>query len=500
MGESDNLYREKNLQMMQVEATANADLKQTDTELAYRYLNANFFNLEKESQKDKNEVAKWQKTHEDRKSKLEEAWHKNAQTDYKKLTKKVSNKSNKTQEYYKPFSLKQLETFIKHSDRGGNSDAYNLVATELELYNRISEKGNPLEAFGVLIRLRNNANAYVKEKSPNSSKGKIRKAIISEIAEKAAEKYQVQSSEYKTKAAELFEKVQEGDKTDEAVISAFKAQYDLIYQVLNGTIELTTEELANLDQNTLAILEMVMEQEVDETQANNMSTKFFNALGWSGNKPRIVSDVEFKENGKEHKKSPLKKLMYHTINPLDGKENAIEEGKQLAGVKKENNRIYYGLGRLGKGIYTSARADLKGATDAMAEKNSWGYGKKKGAVQLVMMLNEHARMMDYKKFKDNQEKTFDAKFRKCSAYIEKEKASKIGYSDYLSIKAAYFGYNTLVDYMTMINGVDYYVTTDRKALSISDEMRVRDEQMEQYIVYDTVEIKPYRKEDDETNV
>ena len=49
MGEA--LFKQKNEELLQFEATANAELKKNQTELAYRNLNSNFFNLEKDQLK-----------------------------------------------------------------------------------------------------------------------------------------------------------------------------------------------------------------------------------------------------------------------------------------------------------------------------------------------------------------------------------------------------------------------------------------------------------------
>ncbi|MCR5726442.1 MAG: hypothetical protein K6G24_03150 [Lachnospiraceae bacterium] len=486
-----NVFKEKDAQLKAFEFTANADLQQNQTELAYRDLNSTFFNLEKETKKGA-DLKNWERTHKERKTAIERTWHQNAETTYKELTKGATG-NKKSRAYYRNYSLKELEVFIKQSDRGGNSDEYNNVATNLELYNRIMEKGNPLEGFGILLRLKENADTYVGSRnSPNSTKGKIRKAIISVIAEKTTALVEEQRNEYKTKADTLFAEIQNSDVTDEKVNEAFKAHYNLMYQVLNGNIELSPEELAKLDSNTEAVLQKVMTQKVDESQGNNMSTKFFNSLGWSANDARLVKEADLEENGKEYKKSPLKKKMYHSINPYGENKDAVEAGKQLAGVKKKDNRLFFGLGRFGKGIYTSAKDDNPKSTDQKAEDNSWGYGDKIGAVQLVIMVNEHARMISYTDFMKKQEKEFDKKFKKVSKLLQNEKSSKTGYRDFLTMKAAFFGYNTLKDPTCGISGVDYYVTTDRKALSIINEMRVR--KNENDTSFDAVDYVQLKKE------
>ncbi|MCR5410694.1 MAG: hypothetical protein K6E90_06920 [Lachnospiraceae bacterium] len=469
----DRLYEQKDKQLTRFEIVGNANLQQDRTELAYRDLNSGFFNLEKGKHQGQ-KLKDWEEAHKERKREIETAWHQNTATEVTELSRRASATNKKSRAYYRGYSLEELEVFVKNSDRGGNSNEYNNVATELELYNRIMRNGNKLEGLSILLRLKENAHEYIRtRRSPNSTKGKIRKAIISVISEKVDVLVEQQQNEYRSKADTLFAEAQDLNVTEEKVSEAFRAHYDLIYQVLNGTIELSKEELARLDTNTETLMNMVMEHKVDETQGNNISTKFFNALGWSSNEARLVMETDLDNNGSEMKKSPLKRRMYHAINPFGGKKDAMEEGQQLAGVRKKNNRVFFGLGRFGKGIYTSAAKDDKYENDMRAEANSWTYGDKTGAVQLVMTLNEHARMISYSEFMHDGEQKFDRMFRKLSRLLEQEKSSKLGYRDFLTMKAAFFGFNTLIDYYPNIEGVDYYVTTDRKALSISKEMRVR---------------------------
>ena len=58
----------------------------------------------------------------------------------------------------------------------------------------------------------------------------------------------------------------------------------------------------------------------------------------------------------------------------------------------------------------------------------------------------------------------------------------------LTERGSSFGYNTLVDRHTGIENVDYYVTTDRKALSISKDMRIRTSK-DDYVFCDTEKLK-----------
>lgn len=109
-----------------------------------------------------------------------------------------------------------------------------------------------------------------------------------------------------------------------------------------------------------------------------------------------------------------------------------------------------------------------------------------------MMLNEHARMTSYIDFMRKQEKTFDKMFAKVSRFLQQEHSSKSGFRDFLTMKAAFFGYNMLIDYTCGIQGVDYYVTTDRKALSMINELRVR--KNEKDTSFDAVDYVSLKKE------
>ena len=65
------------------------------------------------------------------------------------------------------------------------------------------------------------------------------------------------------------------------------------------------------------------------------------------------------------------------------------------------------------------------------------------------------------------------KFPRIYKYLENaDHASGSNYKDYYTSMAALFGYNTVLG-DSGINGIDYYVTTDRKALSVRETMMIR---------------------------
>ncbi len=255
--QNKELYDKKSQKLSYFENLANADLQKDKTDLAYRHLNSDFFNLEKKAHEG-TALADWEQAHAAKKAEIEKAWHEATKTDINTLSQRASSKNKKSPDYYRGFTLPELEVFIKNSDRGGNSDLYNSVATELELYNRIMKTGNQLEGLGILMRLKDKASSYRNSKSPFSTKGKIRKAIISVIEEKAAEQIEKQKTEHLSKAERLYSEVQSNEATDEQVNEAFKAQHALMFQVLNGSIQLSDEELRKLDQNTEAVLNKII--------------------------------------------------------------------------------------------------------------------------------------------------------------------------------------------------------------------------------------------------
>lgn len=110
---------------------------------------------------------------------------------------------------------------------------------------------------------------------------------------------------YETKLADeqqkTYDKFKE-EKTEENVTKAFQAHYNTIYQVLNGTMKLSKDETKKLDENMENILKELIKQKVDkDSQSNTLSSKFFNALGWSSSNARIVDSKDLEDGGKERK-------------------------------------------------------------------------------------------------------------------------------------------------------------------------------------------------------
>ena len=480
----DESFVQKERRLKEYEKISSRNMQKEDTQLGYRDMNTRFLNAEKQhlEKNDNGNINQVMEAHRQKKMQIEAAWHKNTTGAVKDLKKRAPKKgSEKSAKFYEGYSLKDLETFLKNSDRGGNSDEYNAVATDLELYNRMQGNTEAKEDMTRLTRLKESCDNYLHTRNnPVSSKGKIRKAIITQVSLKVNAELEKQRDEYFNMQKNTMKAMQE-EASAENVTAAFRAHHDMIYQTMHGNITLTEEETQKLDSDMVEVLQKLKLQEVDGNQSKTLCTKYFNALGWAGNAPRLVDSYELSDYGKETKNSPYPKKLFHSMNPLEirdqngkviGREkNAVPLGKQLAGIGK-NSRLFYGLGRFGKGIYTSARNDDKNAKDEAAMNNSWSYGDEVGAVMLTMMLNENARIvtkMDAKKIQEE----LSIRFPQVTQYlVSADPSSRPGYEDFLTMLVALLGYNTILG-DSGLEGIDYLTTTDRKALSISNKMEIR---------------------------
>lgn len=466
---------------------SHSSMQENETEIAYRDLNSRFDRAEINHFK-KNEVnlTARQKARMIKKEEIEKAWHKNTTAQKKKLEKGKKGDA-KEAKYYESFSLKELEIFIKNSDRGGNSQEYNDVATDLEVYNRVmsAEFADSNEGLTLLKRLQESCNHYLTTRKKTfwrSGTGKVRRAIIESISLKVNLSIEQQTAKIQEESVKAKNAYKE-ERTDESVEKAMKANYDLVYQVLAGNMELSKEQIETLDSDMEELITELMKNKVDNSQSDSLSTRFFNALGWSGGKAKIVAPEALNENGDAMKVSPIKKKMFHSMNPVGKSKDATDLAEQLAGTKEKDNRIYYGLGRFGKGIYTSAMNDNETSSESLAYNNSWKYGDKAGASMVIMTLNEYARIATQNQVMKEME-SMKKKFPKLYETItRKEHSSNAAYMDYLTVIASFYGYNTIKGPSGIRNknkpeddkrdDVDYYTTTDRKALTISREVEVR---------------------------
>ncbi|MBP5414636.1 MAG: hypothetical protein ILN61_05290, partial [Lachnospiraceae bacterium] len=207
-----------------------------ENKLAYGELNTRFLDMEREY-RDKDEFQKKMDSYQETKKNIEEMWHKNTSVKVKELKKNAKGGDNKTKDYYREFSLEQIELFIKNSDRGGNSKEYNDVATDLELYNRVSRLGDINESLTLLSRLKESCNTYLnnRRKKPRTTNGKIRRAIIEQISDKVNTMLDNKLNMIRTSAKNGMEAFSQ-EKTEETVNTACKTHYDMIYQNLQGNL------------------------------------------------------------------------------------------------------------------------------------------------------------------------------------------------------------------------------------------------------------------------
>ncbi|MBR3736547.1 MAG: hypothetical protein IKN07_11745, partial [Lachnospiraceae bacterium] len=71
-------YDKTNASVFHYETVANQDLQADQSELAYRNLNSNFYNLEKSTITDKNSLKAWETKHKEIKKAIEREWHQKA--------------------------------------------------------------------------------------------------------------------------------------------------------------------------------------------------------------------------------------------------------------------------------------------------------------------------------------------------------------------------------------------------------------------------------------
>lgn len=138
MHDRKQLFQTENQKLTTYEGLFDAQKSVSKTDLAYRFMNTRFLDLEK-SQSTEKEWSDKLREYRQTKKRIEKQWHQNTLTDTAKLSFfGDAEHSNKEKEYYSTFTLEQMEVLIKNHERGGNSDEYNDVVTDLELYNLVS--------------------------------------------------------------------------------------------------------------------------------------------------------------------------------------------------------------------------------------------------------------------------------------------------------------------------------------------------------------------------
>ena len=553
-------YQEEQKKLERYETDYAKIRKEEDVDLGYRDMNSRFLNLEKQTMTAEEWRAK-EAEHKERKKQIERAWQTKTDVSIYEQIARQGKYKEKDAKYYAPFDLSVLEIFLKKSSRGKeNSDEYNSVVTDLELYNLMVHKSAPKERVTLLENLQSSCATYISEKHPISGPGRKRKAMITQVAEQVnllladaqaavltvedqnanlnvdqdqkqiniqenqeqnainlqEEQNQINVQEeeeianqqednilQEAEGEEIEEKLDDesiqelkdlADSTFEnlkdncenyltragrklkltqnwisidLINQACKAHYRLISLDLQGKIQLTEEERGKLDQQMKQIFSALSYPGgVDEDQTDIMSTRFFNALGWSEHKPRICKNIET-----EIERFPNRVKMFHSIN----KETYLNMGNVVAQMLGKR-RQYYSFGGYGQGIYTATRKVEKQEDveqeDLKASEHSWLYAQNVGSVQFTFTLNEHAKVIEQAEvpaaMKMIREK-YPQAFAELNFFadINLKRGTAEGFRG-SSIILAFLGYNT-VRVKTPDNKsgdvVEYYCTTDRKALS-----------------------------------
>lgn len=493
--------------------------------LGYLDMNSRMLQIEKASMKDKTQWSAREAEHKRRKAKIEDYWHSSTNNAMSRLQEKIPTNdkgeaiSRKKQEHYTNFTLKELEIVMKNNKNGKNSQEYNDVATDLELLNALEGNVEVSERLELLERLSESCQKYISTRNPFTPKGKWRRAMIEHLysriqAEKNMIKQNTDNAYKELNAANDLKQV-----SKETVQKVFEGKFALLSQRLKQSIKgikLADMEMRDIEQSKedkiedkelKKCMEALAEQEVSRDQSPTLTTRFFNAIGWSKRTPKrsknFLNEVE---------KSPVKVKLYHTIGAESTK--AGEQPKDASGMIKqltgetENSRQYMSYGNYGKGTYTAARGidyqdDASETGDKMdqeASMHSWSFGRTAGSMQVTMTFNQNARIISF----------FDARalcnhFKKiypeCYQHLNSEELGG-GYNMSMlphaaSIILAFYGYNTVYvplgcrcQSVQLEDGknapIDYYVTFDRSAFTVdADQYGIRnddDEIEKKYVI------------------
>ncbi len=481
----------------------------TDTELSYRTMNSRFYNLDTEGLSE-SELQTKKKSRQTEKERIEGIWHTKTKDKIEDLDQLADKKHKpKDVEYYEHYSLEQLEILLKNNDRGGNSDEYNDVVSDLEVYNSVIQncEKNQVEKKDVepelIERLKESARKYIKSKHPISTQGKLRKAIISQIYRKLkdeAEEPKTQTEKTSAQQTTSEEAVLQTEKevtfqqakndfqalkkkktkTPEQIAQVLQEHSVLVAQAMQGKLTLSKEEEAVLDANMTELVTMISKDKVDEHQSPCLTTRFFNAMGWTAKKPTLTDDKGLRE---EVKKSPIPHTMYHTMNEMPH-HKAVDMAKQLIG----GERHYLSDGNHGKGTYMAYNAGHKGITDEAASQDSWSYSNVAGSVQVKMCLSDKIQIVSEDELSKSWIPRLKERFGKLASYIEQVETSftaryvtTSGIPAY-SIFAALCGFNAIsfsgrnVSWSNpekIDTDVKYLAVFDRSALVMSTQAEMR---------------------------
>ncbi len=517
MGLEEQEYKKAKMRVDNLNKQMSADDKK-NLGLGYLDMNSRMLQIEKASMKDKTQWSAREAEHKRRKAKIEDYWHSSTNDAMKTLQEKIPRNekgeaiSRKKPKHYENFTLKELEIVMKNNEYGKNSQEYNDVATDLELLNALEGNVEVSERLELLERLSESCQKYISTRNPSMPKGKRRKAMIEHLYSRIqAEKNQIkQNTDEAYKELNAAKDLKQVSK--KTVEKVFEGKFALLSQKLKQSIKgikladmwLMKIEQSNEDKKEDEELKKCIQalelQEVSRDQSPTLSTRFFNAIGWSKHTPKrsnnFLDEVE---------KSPVKVKLYHTIGavkPQNGEQKKDASGmiKQLTG-ETENSRQYMSFGNYGKGTYTAARGidyqnDDSEAGDQMdhdASMHSWSFGRNAGSMQVTMTFNQNARIISLLEAKELCSH-FKKIYPECYQYLE-EKEERGGYNmsslPYAaSIILAFYGYNTVhVPLGCRCNSVqgtdgngapiDYYVTFDRSAFTVNaDHYGIRNDEDE----------------------
>ena len=223
----------------------------------------------------------------------------------------------------------------------------------------------------------------------------------------------------------------------------------------NGTMDLAA--FSKLDDSDMAsILAEIDQYETDDDlrlrhlQPTD-TQRFFNQIGWTEDKPEILTDAAYEKA----RKAAGAISLYHTDAPY----NTLSTKSMMDQFRKGTQYLSGGIH--GDGTYL--------AEDAY---DSWSYGNRQAtARQQKMFLNSNAKRITkqeltrkFNSWKESHPKAYDALWNMSQGYQTKQSRWKSTEGS-ISIFAAMMGYN-------VIQSFNYYTVLNRKALTVAKSHKI----------------------------
>lgn len=212
-------------------------------------------------------------------------------------------------------------------------------------------------------------------------------------------------------------------------------------------VNLSDFQAADLDRiKEIAKIVAGIKNDPNQQPDTNGVQQFFNAIGWTSNKPELVESAQDLANMKDAKSE----FLFHTDMPW----GSVKDAKTFADQYMGDGRQFMSNGVYGGGTYF-----------ASTEHDSWEYGaQERKAYQFMARLNSKAKVIDSDLLRKEISNLSMTKPKVWQAIKDMNDNSAHRVHDTQSLFAAYFGYNVIY-----AKADGYYTVLDRAATTVSRE-------------------------------